>query len=165
MVDVRAVAATLDPSEGSFDDRQASFEELREHFSQGDAVRQQMAKVMKSFAGGLFAGEETLATVQDNLELERWFRHPKGHERRIHGHRHAGVRIVREGPTMLLALDAHLHHPEPFGVEDLFPYRHAQLPGCQLAASARHAIMRKARSKKKRALLFKELEARYNDST
>ena len=56
VVDVRAVAATLDPSEGSFDDRQASFEELREHFSQGDAVRQQMAKVMKSFRGGTFRG-------------------------------------------------------------------------------------------------------------
>src|SRR4029453_9552291 len=30
---------------------------------------------------------------QDNLDLERWFRQPKGHERRIHGHRHVGVRL------------------------------------------------------------------------
>ena len=43
---------------------------------------------------------------RDNLDLERWFRVPKGHERRIHGRCHAGVRIVQEGATMLLALDA-----------------------------------------------------------
>ena len=34
---------------------------------------------------------------RDNLDLERWFRLPKGHERRIHGRCHAGVRIVQEG--------------------------------------------------------------------
>jgi hypothetical protein len=42
----------------------------------------------------------------DILELERWFRLPKGHERRIHGHRHAGVRLVQQGATLLPALDA-----------------------------------------------------------
>src|SRR5213079_3393585 len=26
--------------------------------------------------------------LKDNLDLERWFRLPKSHERRIHGHRH-----------------------------------------------------------------------------
>jgi hypothetical protein len=35
----------------------------------------------------------------DNLALERAFRLPKGHERRIHGHAHAGVRIVPSALT------------------------------------------------------------------
>ena len=99
--------------------------------------------------------------TQDNLELERWFRRPKGHERRIHGHRHAGVRIVQEGPTMLLALDAHQAHPDPFGVDDLLPYRRAQAPRCQREVMHRRRIMRKARSTKKRGLLLAELERRY----
>ena len=81
---------------------------------------------MISFRAGLFVGGDEVDRVQDNLDLERWFRLPKGHERRIHGHRHAGVRIVQEGPTLVLALDAHAAHPEPFGVEELLPYRTAQ---------------------------------------
>jgi 2,3-bisphosphoglycerate-independent phosphoglycerate mutase len=38
--------------------------------------------------------------------LERWFRLPKSHERRIHGRRHAGVRLVQTGATLVPALDA-----------------------------------------------------------
>jgi len=55
-----------------------------------------MAQVMISFLAGLFVGENTFEEFKDNLDLERWFRLPKSHERRIHGHRHAGVRIVQE---------------------------------------------------------------------
>jgi hypothetical protein len=84
----------------------------------------------------------------DNLELERWFRRPKGHERRIHGRRHAGVRIVQEGPTTLLALDAHRVHPEPFCALDLLPYRNAKGPTDQTEAIERRKVMRKARSPK-----------------
>ena len=32
--------------------------------------------------------EDELEEIRDNLDLERWFRLPKSHERRIHGHRH-----------------------------------------------------------------------------
>ena len=103
---------------------------------------------MASFAAGLFAGGDVLASLHDNLDLERWFRLPKGHERRIHGHRHAGVRIVQEGPTLMLALDAHLAHPEPFTADDLRPYQDASAPACQDEAIHRRKIMRKARSKK-----------------
>ena len=103
---------------------------------------------MTSFAPGLFAGGQAMAFLQDNLDLERWFRNPKGHERRIHGHRHAGVRIVQEGPTLLLALDAHLMHPEPFSATDLVPFQHASIPVCQTEAIHRRKVMRKARSKK-----------------
>lgn len=99
--------------------------------------------------------------LRDNLDLERWFRNPKGHERRIHGRAHAGVRIVQEGPTLLLALDAHGEHPEPFRPADLQPYANARAPLCQDEAIHRRKIMRKARSRKKRGFLLAELEVRY----
>jgi hypothetical protein len=120
-----------------------------------------MANLMAGFRTGLFAGGDDLASVQDNLDLERWFRVAKGHERRIHGHRHAGVRIVQEGPTLVHALDAHHAHPEPFGVDDLLPYRSARAPACQCQAIHRRKVMRKARSKTKRPKLLAELERRY----
>ncbi len=66
--------------------------------------------IMTSFELGLFAGGDNADLPRDNLDLERWFRQPKGHERRIHGRCPAGVRIVQEGPTLVLALDAH-HRP------------------------------------------------------
>jgi len=120
---------------------------------------------MRSFEPGLFVGGDDPGLPQDNLDLERWFRQPKGHERRIHGHRHAGVRIVQEGPTLLLALDAHLTHPEPFAVEDLRPYSKAQPPGHQVESIHRRKVMRKARSKKKRGPMLAELERRYLTSS
>jgi len=120
---------------------------------------------MRSFEPGLFVGGDEPDLPRDNLDLERWFRQPKGHERRIHGHRHAGVRIVQEGPTLLLALDAHLTHPEPFAVEDLRPYSEAQPPGHQLESIHRRKVMRKARSKKKRGPMLAELERRYLTSS
>src|SRR6266487_139792 len=89
-----------------------------------------------------------LPCLQDNLDLERWFRKPKGHERRIHGHRHAGVRIVQEGPTLLLALDAHVTHPEPFIAHDLARYQDVSAPACQVEALHRRKLMGTARSKK-----------------
>ena len=56
-----------------------------------------MAKVMLSFVAGLFVGAGKFEEIKDNLDLERWFRLPKSHERRIHGHRHAGIRIAGSG--------------------------------------------------------------------
>jgi hypothetical protein len=130
-----------------------------------DPIHQQMAQVMLSFRAGLFVGEGTFEPIRDNLDLERWFRLPKSHERRIHGHRHAGIRIVVEGPTLVHALDVHAAHPEPFTVADLLPYRTAQEPPCQTQALHRRKIMRKGRSKKKRPLLLAELERRYRESS
>jgi hypothetical protein len=120
---------------------------------------------MGSFAPGLFAGGDLLDLPQDNLDLERWFRNPKGHERRIHGHAHAGVRIVQEGPTLLLALDAHGRHPGPFTPAELRPYRQATAPPCRQEAIHRRKIMRRARSTKKRSLLLSELERRYRNTS
>jgi len=162
VADVWAIQATLEPDGGTGAERQAQFQVLQEQFQQShDPIRQHRGRVMASFAPGLFVGEEEADLPQDNLDLERWFRQPKGHERRIHGHRHAGVRIVQEGPTLLLALDAHLAHPGPFTGADLRPYRHCPVPACQRQALHRRTMMRQARSTKQRPGLLAELERRY----
>jgi hypothetical protein len=159
---IETVAATLDSAQGGATARQADFGAILARLERDDdPTHQQMAGLMASFRPGLFAGGDGIDQVHDNLDLERWFRLPKGHERRIHGHRHAGVRIVREGATMMLALDAHVTHPEWFSVADLLPYRSAREPECQRQAIHRHGVMREARSKTKRPKLLAELERRY----
>jgi hypothetical protein len=124
-----------------------------------------MATVMLSFLAELFVGEAEYEVIRDNLDLERWFRLPKSYERRIHGRRHAGIRLVLEGPTLVHVLDAHGTHPGPFTVEDLVPYRTAGEPPSQTEARNRRTIMRKARSKKDRPLLLAKLERRYQETT
>jgi hypothetical protein len=159
---IAEVAATLDPTRGGSTSRQSDFDALLARLKgDDDPIHTQMAGLMQSFRAGLFAGGDDMDRVQDNLDLERWFRLPKGHERRIHGHRHAGVRIVREGATMMLALDAHVAHPEPFTGNELLLYQSAREPECQRQAIHRHKIMRRARSKTKRPQLLAELERRY----
>jgi hypothetical protein len=159
------VAATLDPAQGEVTPRHEQFAELMNRFQNaGDPWHVQMAGVMLSFVAGLFVGDATFEELRDNLDLERWFRLPKSHERRIHGHRHAGVRIVQEGPTLVHALDAHVAHPGPFTVAELGPYRTAPEPACQREALHRRKIMKKARSKTKRPLLLADLERRYRES-
>lgn len=162
--DLKEIDATLDPKRGSCVRRKQQFEALIGRFQEKkDEVRQHFATIMRSFLAGLFVGGAKFAKIRDNLDLERWFRLPKSHERRIHGHRHAGVRIVQEGPTLVHALDAHASHPEPFTAEDLLPYRAARPPTSQTAAVNRRKIMRKARSKKNRPVLLAELERRYRE--
>jgi hypothetical protein len=160
--DIEKVAATLQTGGESCATRQEKYEALSDQFQNTqDPIRQHMAAVMISFLAGLFVGEGTFEEIRDNLDLERWFRLPKSHERRIHGHRHAGIRIVLEGPTLVHALDAHVAHPAPFTAEDLLPYRTASAPPCQEQAMSRRKIMRKARSKKSRPKLLADLERRY----
>ena len=143
------------------EERKAQFLSLQVAWqSSTDAVHQHCAKMMRSFEPGVFVGGEAADFPTDNVDLERWFKGPKGHERRIHGHRHAGVRIVRQGPTLMLALDAHVHHEEPLTVDDLTPYRLAGVPQSQQEAVERGKIMRKARSRKKRHVLLADLEKR-----
>jgi hypothetical protein len=147
--EIERVAATLTCANGSATERQAQFTRLQEEFAGLDTpFYHHGAGGMASFAAGLFVGGDTRPGLQDNLDLERWFRKPKGHERRIHGHRHAGVRIVQEGPTLLLALDAHVTHPEPFTAHDLARYQDVPAPACQVEALHRRKLMRAARSKK-----------------
>ena len=159
---LQEVAATLDPAAKTSARRQSDFDAILTRLDgASDPIYEQMAGLMRSFRTGLFAGDDAFDHVHNNLDLERWFRLPKGHERRIHGHRHAGVRIVQEGPTLVHALDAHHTHPEPFGVDDLLPYRSARAPACQCQAISRRKVMRKARSKTERPKLLAELERRY----
>jgi hypothetical protein len=159
---IREVAETLDPTAKPSARRQSDFDAiLARREGAGDPTPEQRAGLMRSFRAGLFAGGDTFDQVHDDLDLERWFRLPKGHERRIHGHRHAGVRIVQEGPTLVHALAARHTHPEPFGVDDLLPYRSARAPACQRQAIHRRQVMRKARSRTKRPKLLADLERRY----
>ena len=165
-VDVIAeVAATLEPGGEDVTEREEAFEALIDRFeATEDPIRHGMAAVMLGFLAGLFVGEEGYEAIRDNLDLERWFRLPKGHERRVHGHRHAGVRLVLEGATLVPALDAHAAHPGPFTADDLLAYRPAREPPCQTEARDRRTIMRKARSPKQRPLLLAELERRYRET-
>jgi hypothetical protein len=145
------VAKTLEAQTGSLAQRRKGYERLARRYQSQGGFYGRLAKVMKAWQAGLFVavkGNGGREAPQDDLELERWFRQPKGHERKIHGRRHAGVRVVQEGATLLLALDAHLGHPEPFTAQELLPYRHAQEPADQTEAIQRRKVMRKARSPK-----------------
>jgi hypothetical protein len=161
--DLQAVDRTLRPNDGTTgEEREAQFILRRQEWeSSADPMHQHFAKMMSSFEPGLFVGGESADFPADNLDLERWFKRPKGHERRLHGRRHAGVRIVQQGPTLLLALDAHVYHDGPFMVDDLEPYSHARVPVSPQQAVERGKIMRKARSRKKRDALLADLEKRY----
>jgi hypothetical protein len=159
---IREVDALLDPAKGRCAQRKQLFGTLaRKLLTTEDPICQQMGRVMASFKPGLFAGGGRGDWPQDNLDLERWFRLPKGHERRIHGRCHAGVRIVQEGATMMLALDAHRQHPHLFTEADLRAYRDAEVPDSQKEVIHRRKVMRAARSTKKRAGLLRKLEQRY----
>ena len=161
--DLRSVDGLLKPSdEATGEEREAQFVSLWQEWEASvDPIHQQFAKVMSSFAPGLFVGGEAADFPADNVDLERWFKHPKGHERRIQGRRHAGIRLVQQGPTLMLALDAHVHHPGPFTVDALEPYRHSRMPASQQEALERGKIMRQARSRKKRPMVLADLEKRY----
>src|SRR5215470_15061917 len=165
--DLRAVDSLLKPSdEATGAEREAQFVALWQEWEASvDPMHQQFAKVMSSVAPGVFVGGEEADFPADNVDLERWFKRPKGHERRIHGRRHAGIRLVQQGPTLMLALDAHVHHNAPFTVEDLEPYRHSRVPASQQEAIERGQIMRKARSRKNRHTLLADLEKRYLNSS
>jgi len=162
VVTIQQVDALLDPATGRYAKRRRQYDAMaRALLRNKDTFSQRMGRVMTSFQPGLFAGGSRGDWPRDNLDLERWFRLPKGHERRIHGRCHAGVRIVQEGETMMLALDAHRHHPHPFTEAELRPYRDAEVPDSQKEVIRRRKVMRAARSKKKRAGLLRELEKRY----
>ena len=161
VADVQKVDAVLNSEAGTPPERLAKFDALINEFRRdAPPLRLFMAGVMERFAPGLCAGPDDPEIPNDNLDLERWFRNPKGHERRIHGHAHAGVRIVEEGPTLVPALDAHLLHPSLFGSAELLPYAEDSSPPCERDAMRRRKVMRQARSKKHRAQLLAALEAR-----
>jgi hypothetical protein len=155
VAEIARIEATLEQNSGSRQERRARYEKLqREYQSKEGDFYDHLARLLTSWQPGLFLGpratkgEEGLA---DNLELERWFRKPKRHARQIHGRQHAGVRIVQEGPTLVLALDAHDEHPRSFTAEELLPFWPTEEPLEQEEALQRRKIMRRARSKKNAA--------------
>jgi hypothetical protein len=149
---VSKVSKTLDENTGMLSRRKKRYQQLAKAFAKKrDPFYCGMSKMMANWEIGLFVTVKSKAGEKlpiDNLELERWFRQPKRHERRIHGRKHAGVRIVQEGATLLPTLNAHENHPKPFTVEELLPYRDASPPPAQIQALLRRKTMRKARSKK-----------------
>ena len=161
--DLQAVDSTLRPSDAvTGREREGRFILLEEAWqSSADPVHQHVATMLSSCEPGVFVGGEEADFPADNVALERWFKRPKGHERRIHGRRHAGIRIVQQGPTLMLALDAHVHHDGPCTADDLQPYGHARVPASQQQAIEHGKIMRQARSRKKRPVLLADLEKRY----
>jgi hypothetical protein len=162
---LREIHDTLDPLTGPSTKRRRRFRTIAAKLRDSrDPIHQHMAKTMKSFAPGLFAGGDDPDLPLDNLDIERAFRLPKGHERHIHGHAHAGVRIVHHGPSLLFVLDAHLRHPAPFSSDDLLPWANAPGPASQHECQRRRRIMRHARSVKKRPLLLADLERRYKEA-
>ena len=166
VVTIREVNATLDPETNGCRVRKQMYGMLMcRLLADPDHIRQQMGRVMASFQSGLFVGGSCCDWPGDNLDLERWFRLPKSHERRIRGRSHAGVRIVQEGETLVLTLDAHRQHPEPFTEADLRAYRDAEVPKSQREAIHRRKVMRAARSSKKRGALLRDLEKRYAESS
>jgi hypothetical protein len=150
---------------GTCRDRQERFRELIDRLERTkDLIHRQMVQVMTSFLAGLFIAEGKFEPIRDNLDLERWFRLPKSHERRIHGHRHAGMRIVIKGPRLVHVLDAHAAHPTPFTAEDLLSYRMSREPPCERDARNRRRIVRMARSNDKRPLLARDFERRFREA-
>ncbi len=146
---ITQVWKTLDASQGTVLERQARFETIRKRCETShDSINVDMGKIMQSFAPGLFVGSDDEQLPGDNLDLERWIKRPKGHERHLHGHEHVGRRLVYEGPTLLPALDAHISRKEPFLYHELVPYAKTEVPESQRQALERHRIMTKASSKK-----------------
>jgi hypothetical protein len=147
--DIKQVFETLQPENGTLAERQAQFRQLTTEFAHGaDPMKTYMSDIMQSFEEGLFVGSDDHDIPGDNLDLERWIKKPKGHERRIHGHQHVGLRMVCEGPTLLPALDAHLARTAPFTYQELLPYVEAEIPESQRRSMVRHRLMKKASSKK-----------------
>jgi hypothetical protein len=148
--EVRRVMDLLNHPDQTMSEQESLFSAMIDEFSshRDDEIYQHLSKLMTSFKPGLFAGPDLSSQPRDNLDLERWFRLPKSHERRVHGHRHAGIRIVREGATLIPALDAHVSHPQLLTQEDLAPFENATAPPSQLDSQHRHTVMRKGRSKK-----------------
>ena len=165
--DLHAVDGLLRPSdETPGQEREAQCVSLREEWqASADPMHQPCAQVMSRVQPGVFVGGAAAELPVDNVDLARWFKRPKGHERRIHGRRHAGVRLVQHGPTLLLALDAHVPRDGPCTVDDLQPYGQSRVPASQQQAVKRGKIMRKARSRKKRHDVLTDLEKRYFNSS
>ena len=160
--DIAEFVATLEPATQCCAERQQKFEALRDRVARTKApIFQKMAHV--SFAAGLFVGEDTSATINDNWIWSAGFAFRRVTSVASTPIATRGYASSWRGP-LVHALDAHVAHPEPFTVEELMPYRTTDEPSCHTEALHRRKIMRKARSKKKRPILPADLERRCRES-
>ncbi len=158
---LREMRDTLSPEKGKARARKRHFQRIRRKLERSkDPIELSIAGVMSRFEEGLFVGGQNVQGLQDNMDLERWFRIPKAHLRHVHGRQHAGFRVVVEGPSLLLALDAHHKHRRPFQEHELRPYLGVELSPEQLDAVERRKIMRRACSRESLPDLLTELERR-----
>jgi hypothetical protein len=71
---IQAVADTLNPAKGFWEERRDEFEQLQQRFSrQKGCVARHIVKFMTSFVVGLSAGP-VADMPEENRDLERWFR-------------------------------------------------------------------------------------------
>lgn len=148
--EIKDIQMTLNIKNGVWQQRVLLFRKLVYKLrTSKDAIKVKMSKIMRSYFRGLFVGGDNLEIPDDNLDLERWFKLPKSHERRINGHSHVGTRVVYEGPTLIPTLDAHRFIDKPFVVKDLLPYANVPPPSAQVEAIQRRRIMKQGSSKKK----------------
>lgn len=139
----------LDPSHGSSEERKTKYHRKANMLAKRKKTNlKKMGKLMLRFEPGLFSGGDRIDLPTDNLDLERWFKKPKGHQRRVNGRKHVGVRIVYEGETLIPALDAHLELTQPLKASDLMKYENAKPPQNQVDGLRRRKIMSQASSKK-----------------
>ncbi len=154
---VTKVMKTLTPATGTVTQRVEKFITIQNglrNAAKKNKIPKHMMLIMQSFGPGLFVRSDDSEIPDDNLDLERWFKRPKGHERRIHGRKHTGMRLVYEGPTLLLALDAHLSRKKPFSYSELLPYVEVEVPHSQRKSVERNRTMSKASSKKKESICW-----------
>lgn len=148
--EIKRVSQTLSHNHAHCKQRLKSFNKIYERLKNSDEpVKQNIAGFMNRFKDGLFAGGDNLEIPDDNQDLERWFKTPKGHERKINGHKHAGTRLVYEGPILLPTLDAHKSSDRQFQIEELKPYVNSQMCVSQEDAISRRKQQKEGRSKKK----------------
>src|SRR3989449_8489377 len=83
--DLQAVDRTLRPNDATTgEEREAQCILRRQAWeSSTDPMQQHCANMRRSFEPGLFVGGESADCPADNLDVARWLKRPKGHERRL----------------------------------------------------------------------------------
>ena len=141
--EIQEIAGTLDPKEGNSAQRQAQFQELIEHFvAQGDSFHEHLAKVIRSFQPGLFAGRSSGSDPRQSRFGGAGFAYSRGMSV---GSTVTNMPVFGSSRKMsheALALDAH-QGPPTITVDDLLPYRSARMPECQRQAMNQHRVSEK----------------------
>ena len=164
--EVRRVADTPDPADGTSVERRERFATVRAELgSSTDPVGVRMAVVIAAFVGGGCSWVRRWGTCLRTTWIWRGG---------------SGCRRVTNGGLMDIVIRAcglsgrvrrwcwcwtrTKRPPDAFTAGELVGYRDAEVPRSEQEALRRRKVMRKARYKKKRPALLKELEPRYLNS-